>query len=69
MKNMGSNTKGSTTKALKAVGTLPLQSSMIGGISNRTVNPSSKKSGQVGSFCLGGTVQGGFKNKGMVNRR
>ena len=61
--------KGSVTKALKGPGTLPFQSAMVGGISNRMTSPSSKKSGKVDSFCAGGTVQGGFKNAGMVNKR
>lgn len=66
---MAKNGKGSVTKPLKAVGALPMQSALIGGVSNSPGNPSMKKSGKVGSFCGGGTVQGGFKNKGMVGRR
>ena len=64
----GKNTKGSVTRQMKGPGTLPLQSALIGGISNRTTNPSSKKSGRLDSFCEGGIVgtkQGGFKSKAM----
>lgn len=56
------------SKPLAAAGSNPIQSAMIGGISNRTTVPSAKKTGKVDSFC-GGGVAGGFKNKGMVNRR
>jgi hypothetical protein len=69
MKNAGHNGKGSKSKALPAAGSIPTTSAMIGGISNRTTTPSFKKSGRTDSFCGGGTVQGGFKNKGMVGRR
>ena len=60
--------RGALTKPLPAAGAMPVQSAMIGGISNRTSSPTSKKSGKVGSFC-GGGVAGGFKNAGMANRR
>jgi hypothetical protein len=60
--------RGAHTKPLNGPGTLPLQSAMIGGISNRPSPPSFKKSGKTDSFC-GGGVAGGFKNKGMANRR
>lgn len=60
------------SKPLPGAGALPTTSAMIGGISNRTVTPSSAKSGRTSAFNKGGvveTTQGGFRNAGMVNRR
>jgi hypothetical protein len=38
-------------------GSVPLTSALIGGISNRTANPSAKKSGKTGSFNKGGKAR------------
>lgn len=66
LNNQGSS-KGARTKPLPAAGANPMMSAMVGGMGNGS-SPSSKKPGKVDSFC-GGGVAGGFKNRGMVNRR
>lgn len=62
-----SDGRGATTRPLKSIGTLPQMSAMVGGISNRTVNPSAKKG--AATYNTGGAVQGGFRNAGMANKR
>lgn len=44
------------SKPLPAAGALPRESAMIGGVSNRTANPSAKKTGPAMSFAKGGKV-------------
>jgi hypothetical protein len=53
----GKNTKGTVTRELKGPGTLPLQSALIGGISNRVTSPSSKKAGKTDRFSKGGRAK------------
>jgi hypothetical protein len=68
----GSGREGKQTgrKPLPAMGSNPGMSAMVGGMSNKTDNPSQKKSGAKMSFAKGGAVnEGGFRNNGMVNRR
>ena len=58
-----SDGKYSSRKELPAAGAVPETSAMIGGISNRTNNPSAKKEGARGTmFNRGGAVRGGLKS-------
>jgi hypothetical protein len=47
--------KGSTSRPLPAVGSNPIMSAMMGGISNRPTNPSAKKGGK--AFNKGGRAK------------
>jgi hypothetical protein len=50
----GRNVKVTT---LKGPGTLPETSALIGGVSNRTTNPSAKKTSKTGHFNKGGRAK------------
>ena len=74
MRNGGKTSGGGArSKPLPGAGALPVQSSLIGGISNRPSPPSFKKPGKVGSFCEGGVIPehkpGGFRNAAMEHKR
>jgi hypothetical protein len=69
-------TKAQKTKPLAAAGSDPGLSSMIGGMSNAASSKSDKKAGAKMAFARGGKVggapphvEGGFRNRGMANRR
>jgi hypothetical protein len=69
-------TKEIRDRPLAAAGSDPGRSAMVGGVSNTTVNPSEKKAGARQAFNRGGKVngipahvEGGFRNRGMANRR
>jgi len=67
--------KGSVVKPLPAAGSQPGLSSMVGGVGNMSSPPATKRGVQ--GFSNGGIVQktvpdhvqGGFRNRGMANRR
>lgn len=59
--------RNATTRPLKGPGSDPVMSAMVGGVGNRTTNPSAKKGAQ--AFNRGGMVQGGFRNRGMARKR